>query len=565
MAEVFRATQPGFGGFEKTVAIKRMFSEYAHDERFVEMLADEAKIVSQLAHPNIVQILDIGRVHDDYYIAFEYIDGVDLFRLLQKHYELERDLPIAMVLYIIGELCAALDHAHARRTSDNRAMHIIHRDVSPQNVLLSYQGEVKLTDFGIAKAAYRLTKTQAGVVKGKLYYMSPEQARGEKLDHRSDLFSAGILLWELLCTRPLYDEDEQGPLLSAVGQAQYAWPLDKKKRVPAPLLALTEQALDRLPENRPQTGRAFCEALAKVAEATGERCDREAFGAYVRGIYEVVDDGPPQLRAVSKPAPFVERQSGEHWMSTVARVPTGEPDVDVPPPMPTDPAASPAATTAHGSQAAALASSLAADEDEPPPLDALLMPTTKPLAVHRHEQAAVMALKAPPLVVASAARPSPAAPPPDDSDEDEPTAMLDLSEIQQRLQGEAPPPIPGVPPGGEAPTVGMDVIKVATAPPPAEVAPPAKTSEASTRFVPAMQGDLAPLPHEGTTAKPGVGPSRSASRRLRAHTSSSSTEVPAWTEPGEEPASWTLLGLTAAIWAGVLVLGVYATLLVVSR
>ena len=564
MAEVFRATQPGFGGFEKTVAIKRMFSEYAHDEKFVEMLTDEAKIVSQLAHPNVVQILDIGRVHEDYYIAFEFIDGVDLFRLLQRHYELEQDLPIPLAIYVLAELCTALDHAHARCTADGRPMHIIHRDVSPQNVLLSYQGEVKLTDFGIAKAAYRFTHTQAGVVKGKLYYMSPEQARGEKLDHRSDLFSAGILLWELLCTRPLYDEEDQGRLLSAVGSASYRWPADKKERVPPALLAVTEQALNREPDKRFQSGREFRDALMAVADLLGQRCDREGFGAYVRGIYKISDDRPPQIRSTGKAAAFADRQSGEHWVSTIARLPAEQADAaGSPPPIPVDPGppSRPPTTVKGRRSASGEVPAAAVDDDEPPPLDAILMPTTKPLSQHRREQAE--ALIAPPLEVASAARPVPDGIAADDVDEDESTAMIDLGEIQRRLEGGGPPPVPTEEPAPEAPTVGMDVVKVAEPASPPEP-PPEPDSEASTRFVPAMQGEVAPARPNGPTSKPRVRPARPPRRSLPPRVATPVAE-PVWVEPGEEPASWSLLGLTAAVWAGVLILGVYATLLVVSR
>ena len=568
MAEVFRATQPGFGGFEKTVAIKRMFSQYAHDEKFVEMLTDEAKIVSQLAHPNIVQILDIGRVHEDYYIAFEFIDGVDLFRLLQRHFEMSRDLPIPLVIHIVSELCAALDHAHARRTADDRPMHIIHRDVSPQNVLVSYQGEVKLTDFGIAKAAYRATQTQAGVVKGKLYYMSPEQARGRPLDHRSDLFSAGILLWELLCTRPLYDEEEQSRLLSAVGEAAYSWPEDKKQRTPDALVAVVDRALSREPERRFQTGREFRQALMQVAAQGGLRSDRETLGNYLRQIYELADNRPPVVRPVASPAARGARPSAAHWISSVAPMPTSEsdPDIGVPPPITTIKPPPPETTARRRAPRAPAVTQMAGDDDMPPPLDLVLMPTTKPLSQHRREQAEDADVP-PPLSssVASASRPVSHAPPPA-VDSDESTAMIDMAEMQRRLQPEPAP-------AADAPTQALDVVSVAPvapvpAPLPTRSPPPAQevaSPEASTRFVQAVgdsappsvraQGDIEPLP---------LGAGRP-SRPLQPRQSTPPPEIPAWSDPDDAPASWGLLGLTAAVWAGVLMLGVYATLLVVSK
>lgn len=296
MAEVFRASLPGFGGFEKPVAIKRMFREFSHDAAFVEMLNDEAKIVSQLAHPNIVQILDVGRVGDEYYIAFEYLEGVDLFSVLQRHHEEQRDLPAGLACYIVAELCSALDYAHSRHTADGKPLGIIHRDVSPQNVLLSLVGEVKLTDFGIAKAAYRYTQTQAGLIKGKIYYMSPEQVLGQELDHRSDLFAAGILLFECLTTRPLYDEPDQKRLLDRVSRAQMTWPADKVGRVPPALRQVVEKALQARPADRYATGKEMRTALTTAAHDLGLWWEREQLGAYLRQMYSVAEDRPPDVR-----------------------------------------------------------------------------------------------------------------------------------------------------------------------------------------------------------------------------------------------------------------------------
>jgi serine/threonine protein kinase len=337
MAEVFRASMPGFGGFDKTVAIKRMFRQYGHDAKFLEMLTDEAKIVSQLAHPNVVQILDVGCIGDDYYIAFEYVEGVDLFRLLQRHHELGKDMPVGHACYVVAELCSALDYAHARRSPDGTALHIVHRDVSPQNVLLSVLGEVKLTDFGIAKAAYRYTQTQAGMVKGKIYYMSPEQALGQPIDHRSDLFSAGILLYEALCTRPLYDEIDQEALFEKVSQASYAWPDDKLQRMPLALRDLVAKALDPRPERRFQSGRELRDTLVTLQRDYDLRVDREQFGSYLREMYQLADDRPP-LVMLEAPRPQ-PGDAGDGWRSRVGPVPqptvvVGTNDVDEPPRRP---------------------------------------------------------------------------------------------------------------------------------------------------------------------------------------------------------------------------------------
>lgn len=297
MAEVFRASLPGFGGFDKTLAIKRMFREFGHDPTFVEMLTDEAKIVSLLAHPNIVQIFDVGREGDDYFMAFEYVDGVDLFAVLQRHHETDRNLPVPLACYIVAELCSALDHAHSRRNRAGETLGIIHRDVSPQNVLLSMLGEVKLTDFGIAKAAHRLAQTQAGMVKGKIYYMAPEQVLGQPTDHRVDLFAAGILLYEALTTRPLYDEPDQRKLLDVVGRAEYAWPQNRVADIAPQLRQLVDKALEPRPQDRFQTGQQMRAAIVDAMRSLGGMAERDELGQYLRAMYQVEPDRPPTVIA----------------------------------------------------------------------------------------------------------------------------------------------------------------------------------------------------------------------------------------------------------------------------
>src|SRR5262249_26260888 len=158
----------------------------------------EAKIAVRLQHVNIAQIFDLGCIDGTYYIAMELVDGVDLFRILKRASELEIEMPIELGAFVAHEVCAALDYAHTRTDDAGRPLGIIHRDISPQNVLISYAGEVKLVDFGIAKAAQRVQSTAVGVIKGKYYYMSPERAWGDAIDQRSDVFSAGIVLYEML-------------------------------------------------------------------------------------------------------------------------------------------------------------------------------------------------------------------------------------------------------------------------------------------------------------------------------------------------------------------------------
>ncbi|MCO4764200.1 MAG: protein kinase [Myxococcales bacterium] len=640
MAEVFRATLPGFGGFEKEVAIKRMYRQYSDDATFVEMLTDEAKIVSQLHHPNIVQILDIGRVNEDYYIAFEFVDGVDLFRLLQKQFELSRDLPLAMSMHIVAELCSALDYAHARRTHGGDAMAIVHRDVSPQNVLVGHQGEVKLTDFGIAKAAYRFTQTQQGMIKGKLFYMSPEQARGEAIDHRSDLFAAGILLYELLCTRPLYGDGSPKELQKKVARGEYSWPADKRAKVPAALLAIVDKALQRNPDQRYQTGRALRAALLRVADQLGMRTDREALGAYVRKLYDVAEDRPPGVVAPRAAPSSIGEDGRPHWSTTVGLKPEA-PDSSAPPRLPVRPQSQrqgglprPARRTGPAPQA-----SVSAPPDSvPPPLPPSKPANAAPGAVADSEDDATAMLDMADLAsrLANAAPPAPlhpgaASPPP------MPGAASSANAGSGQPTTE-PPPMPGagavpMPPRKRPPRPSLSRLPAAkpaaskaatgkaaqpTRPRPSSthlaqaterparqrrstrrrtsalVTEPevqADPSEASTRFVQAMSDEpsaQAPPPAQAAAAAstrgvpamttPARRPSpQPAPRRLRtsrpinkaAHAAtryaqaSESSVQPVSSDPGEEPASWGLIGLTGAVWAGVIVLGVYSTLLLV--
>ncbi|MBM4344293.1 MAG: serine/threonine protein kinase, partial [Deltaproteobacteria bacterium] len=323
MAEVFRASLPGFGGFDKVVAIKRMFREFGHDPGFVQMLTDEAKIVSQLAHPNIVQILDVGRLGDDYFMAFEFVEGVDLFAVLQRHHETEADLPIELACFAVAELCAALDHAHSRRNPTGESLGIVHRDVSPQNVLLSYLGEVKLTDFGIAKAAHRFTQTQAGLVKGKVYYMAPEQVLGHAIDHRADLFAAGILLYETLVTQPLYDELDQQKLLDVVSRAHFRWPTDKVQRVPPALRAVVDRALRLRADERYQSGREMRAAILGAVRELGLAAERDDLGTYLRAMYGMQPDRPPTVVAASRTH---HHDRDERWNSRIDVRPPPVPD-----------------------------------------------------------------------------------------------------------------------------------------------------------------------------------------------------------------------------------------------
>ena len=216
MAEIFLARQQGAGGFEKDVVLKRLLPVHAENQEFVQMFLDEARIAAHLTHPNIAQIFDLGQVGDDYYIAMEYVHGVDLRRLCSQGIAEGNYLPLHHAVRIIAEVCDALAYAHARTTTYGAPLDIVHRDISPTNVLVTYEGGVKIVDFGIAKAANKISVTKTGQIKGKYGYMSPEQCRGLEIDARSDIFAVGINLYEITLGRRLFRGDTETETIAAI-------------------------------------------------------------------------------------------------------------------------------------------------------------------------------------------------------------------------------------------------------------------------------------------------------------------------------------------------------------
>jgi hypothetical protein len=216
MAELFLAKRRGVEGFEKVVAIKRILPELSWNREFVAMFINEAKIAARLSHPNIVQIFDFGKIDNYYFIAMEYVHGENLRELLKQAAVRGVTISPELAASIAARACAGLDHAHRKTDETRKPLGIVHRDVSPQNVLVSYEGEVKVVDFGIAKAVAESPEATRGVLKGKLSYLSPEQVNGLSLDARSDVFAMGLVFYELLVGKKLFDKHDPAEILDAI-------------------------------------------------------------------------------------------------------------------------------------------------------------------------------------------------------------------------------------------------------------------------------------------------------------------------------------------------------------
>jgi TonB family protein len=253
MAEVWKARMRGAEGFQKIVAIKKILPHLSDNQEFIAMFVDEAKLAAQLNHNNIVHIYDLDKVGDSYYIAMEYIDGHDLKNILKQAHERSQPMTVEVALFIASKVASALDYAHRKRDFDEKDLSLVHRDVSPQNVLISQEGDIKLCDFGIAKAASKASHTQVGALKGKLQYMSPEQASGKAIDRRSDIFALGTVLFEMLTGRKLFTGENEISILEQVREARVVPPSQFNDEVTADIDRVVFKALQKDPAARYQT------------------------------------------------------------------------------------------------------------------------------------------------------------------------------------------------------------------------------------------------------------------------------------------------------------------------
>ena len=286
MAEVYLARQNGPEGFEKECVIKRILPALAADQQFVEMFLDEARIAARLSHPNIVQLFDLGKMGEkDYFLAMEHVPGVDLQRVLENEGRHKRRVPLAIALRILSNVAEGLDHAHRATDGRGAALGIVHRDVTPSNVIVSFDGIAKVLDFGIAKAVAKTWRTEVGVVKGKIPYMSPEQVRGEQLDARSDLFSLGGVLYEITTGKKPFEGGNPAEIAMNILHHEPAAPSTLVPNFPPHLEAILQRCLAKDRDQRYASGRELQVAIDELLVANGIRCTSHEVASYIEQIF----------------------------------------------------------------------------------------------------------------------------------------------------------------------------------------------------------------------------------------------------------------------------------------
>ncbi|MFO0633865.1 MAG: serine/threonine-protein kinase [Nannocystaceae bacterium] len=285
MAELLLARRVGIEGFQKLVVLKRILPQYANNPEFVEMFLHEARLAATLEHPNIVQVFDIGKAGGDYFFAMAYLHGKDVLAILRELSGRGRALPLEHAIAIAMGVAAGLHHAHEQVGFDGQPLSIVHRDVSPANAIVTYDGTVKLVDFGIAKAAARANVTRVGVRKGKAAYMSPEQCKGDPLDRRTDLWSLGVVLYEMVTMARLFKADNDLAIMHRITALEIPPPSSRNPAVPPVLDAIIMRCLQRSPTARYATADALLRDLDGAAASLGLRPSPVRLGEFVRELF----------------------------------------------------------------------------------------------------------------------------------------------------------------------------------------------------------------------------------------------------------------------------------------
>jgi serine/threonine-protein kinase len=293
MAEVFIAESAGIEGFKKRVAIKRVLPHLSEKKRFISMFLDEARLSAQLSHSNCVQVFDIGVGDNTYFIVMEYVDGADLKGVIDFLKNNGRTFPVEIATLIAVRICEGLAYAHELTGPDGLPLAIVHRDMSPPNVLITKHGEVKIVDFGLAKASSQLEKSEPGIIKGKFSYLSPEAARGEDVDQRTDIFAVGIILWELLSGKRLFLGDSDFATVQQVQRATVPSLAAVRNDVPPELERILQRALAQDPKNRYETARDLGRDLTAFLYRFGRPVSAFDIAELVRGAMSLRNQKKP--------------------------------------------------------------------------------------------------------------------------------------------------------------------------------------------------------------------------------------------------------------------------------
>ena len=330
MAQLYKAKITGIQGFEKLIAIKMILPHLAKEKELIVSFIDEAKLAALLNHQNIVQIYDFGSMEDSFFISMEYLYGNDIRAIWNTAREKNQPISLEYALYIMSRVCSGLGYAHELKDFQGNSLNIIHRDISPQNIFVTYQGDVKILDFGIAKAASQSTVTQCGMIKGKVAYMSPEQAAGKAIDQRSDIFSAGIVLYELIAHSKMFDGDSTIQVLTKVRDAEYRSMQTVVSGLHPKVYAILDRALAKEPEERYQSCSEMAADLEECIIELGLRPNARGLSQYMKTLF---DTGTLEDQSGREASGSHSRGSGEVKAEIAPKVVPEKPKV-VPAPEP---------------------------------------------------------------------------------------------------------------------------------------------------------------------------------------------------------------------------------------
>ena len=317
MAQLYKAKITGIQGFEKLIAIKMILPHLAKEKELVVSFIDEAKLAALLNHQNIVQIYDFGSMEESFFISMEYLFGNDLRAIWVRAREKNLPINLEYALYVMSRVCAGLGYAHELKDFQGNSLNIIHRDISPQNIFVTYQGDVKILDFGIAKAASQSSVTQCGMIKGKVAYMSPEQAAGNSIDQRSDIFSTGIVLYELIAHAKMFDGDSTIQILTRVRDAEYRPLQEVVTGLHPKVYAIVDRALAKDPQQRYQSCSEMASDLEECIIDLGLRPNARGLAQYMKTLF---DTGALEDQGGKEPSGSHSRGSGEVKAEVIRKV-----------------------------------------------------------------------------------------------------------------------------------------------------------------------------------------------------------------------------------------------------